>query len=66
MNSECHSDVLQITDGAEAFNVTVFQTHQSSKRLVLFAVSGGNPERYLPLLRSVAAQPVIRSEQFAQ
>jgi hypothetical protein len=48
--------VLQITDGAEAFNVTVFQTHQSSKRLVLFAVGrGGNPKRYLPLLRSVAA-----------
>jgi pimeloyl-ACP methyl ester carboxylesterase len=56
MNAECHSDVQQIRDGAEAFNVTVVEAQQSSKRLVLFAVGrGGNPERHLPLLRSVAA-----------
>jgi pimeloyl-ACP methyl ester carboxylesterase len=56
MNAECHSDVQRIRDGAEAFNVTVIEANQSSKRLVLFAVGrGGNPERHLPLLRSVAA-----------
>jgi len=56
MNAECHSGVQQIRDGAEAFNVTVVEAQQSSKRLVLFAVGrGGNPERHLPLLRSVAA-----------
>ena len=57
MNAECHSDVHQIRVGAEAFNVTVVEAQQSSKRLVLFAVGrGGNPERHLPLLRSVAAR----------
>jgi len=56
MIAECHSDVQQIRDGAETFNVTVVESNQSSKRLVLFAVGrGGNPERHLPLLRSVAA-----------
>ncbi len=56
MNAECHSDVQQISDGAEAFNVTVVEANQTSTRLVLFAVGrGGNPERHLPLLRSVAA-----------
>ena len=35
---------------------TTAQPNQTSKRLVLFAVGrGGNPERHLPLLRSVAA-----------
>ena len=57
MNAECHSDVHQIRVGAEAFNVTVVEADQSCKRLVLFAVGrGGNPERHLPLLRSVAAR----------
>jgi pimeloyl-ACP methyl ester carboxylesterase len=56
MNAECHSDVQQIRDGAEPFDVTVVEANQISKRLVLFAVGrGGNPERHLPLLRSVAA-----------
>jgi pimeloyl-ACP methyl ester carboxylesterase len=56
MIARCHSDVQQIRDGAETFNVTVVEANQSSKRLVLFAVGrGGNPERHLPLLRSVAA-----------
>jgi pimeloyl-ACP methyl ester carboxylesterase len=56
MNAECHSDVQQIRDGAEALDVTVVEASQRSKRLVLFAVGrGGNPERHLPLLRSVAA-----------
>jgi hypothetical protein len=51
-----HSDVQQIRDGADTFNVTVVEANQRSKRLVLFAVGrGGNPERHLPLLRSVAA-----------
>jgi pimeloyl-ACP methyl ester carboxylesterase len=45
----------QIRDGAEAFNVTVIEANQTSKRVVLFAVGrGGNPSRHLPLLRSVA------------
>jgi hypothetical protein len=56
MNAECRSDVQQIRDGAEAFNVTVIEANQTSKRFLLFAVGrGGNPERHLPLLRSVAA-----------
>jgi len=56
MHAECHSDVQQIRDGAEAFNVTVVEAKQTSKRFVLFAVGrGGNPSRHLPLLRSVAA-----------
>ena len=56
MHAECHSDVQQIRDGAEAFNVTVVEANQTSKRFVLFAVGrGGNPSRHLPLLRSVAA-----------
>jgi len=56
MIAQCHSDVQQIRDGAETFNVMVVEANQSSKRLVLFAVGrGGNPERHLPLLRSVAA-----------
>ena len=56
MIAQCHSDVQQIRDGADTFNVTVVEVNQSSKRLVLFAVGrGGNPERHLPLLRSVAA-----------
>ncbi len=57
MNAEGHSDVHQIRDGAEAFNVTVVEADQICKRLVLFAVGrGGNPERHLSLLRSVAAR----------
>jgi pimeloyl-ACP methyl ester carboxylesterase len=56
MIAQCHSDVQQIRDGAETFNVMVVDANQSSKRLVFFAVGrGGNPERHLPLLRSVAA-----------
>ena len=56
MPAQRHSDVQQIRDGAETFNVTVIEANQSSKRLVLFAVGrGGNPERHLSLLRSVAA-----------
>ena len=56
MNAEFHSDVQQIRGGAEAFNVTAVEASQTSKRLELFAVGrGGNPERHLPLLRSVAA-----------
>jgi len=56
MNAERHSDMRQIRDGAEAFNVTVIEAEQTSKRVVLFAVGrGGNPSRHLPLLRSVAA-----------
>jgi pimeloyl-ACP methyl ester carboxylesterase len=42
-------------DGAEAFNVTVIETKQTPRRVVLFAVGrGGNPLRHLPLMRSVA------------
>jgi pimeloyl-ACP methyl ester carboxylesterase len=56
MNAECHSHVQQLRDGADAFNVTVVEANQTSKRFVLFAVGrGGNPSRHLPLLRSVAA-----------
>ena len=56
MHAESQSDVQQIRDGAEAFNVTVVKANQTSKRFVLFAVGrGGNPLRHLPLLRSVAA-----------
>ena len=33
MNAECHSDVQQIRDGAEAFNVTVVEANQTSGRL---------------------------------
>ncbi len=56
MHAECHIDVQQIRDGDEAFNVTVVEAKQTSKRVVLFAVGrGGNPSRHLPLLRSVAA-----------
>jgi pimeloyl-ACP methyl ester carboxylesterase len=56
MIAECLRDVQQIRDGVETFNVTVVESNQSSKRFVLFAVGrGGNPERHLPLLRSVAA-----------
>jgi hypothetical protein len=56
MHAECHIDVQQIRDGDEAFNVTVVEAKQTSKRFVLFAVGrGGNPSRHLPLLRSVAA-----------
>jgi pimeloyl-ACP methyl ester carboxylesterase len=55
MHAECQSDVRQLRDGAEAFNVTVVEANQTSKRFVLFAVGrGGNPSRHLPLLRSVA------------
>ena len=56
MNAECRIEVPQLRDGAEAFNVTVVEANQTSKRFVLFAVGrGGNPLRHLPLLRSVAA-----------
>jgi pimeloyl-ACP methyl ester carboxylesterase len=56
MNAEFRSDVQQVRDGAEAFDVTVVDASQTSKRLVSFAVGrGGNPERHFPLLRSVAA-----------
>jgi len=41
MNAECRSDVQQIRDGAEAFNVTVIETNQTSKRFLLFAVGRG-------------------------
>jgi len=55
MHAECHSDVKHIR-GEEAFNITVVEAKQISKRFVLFAVGrGGNPSRHLPLLRSVAA-----------
>jgi hypothetical protein len=53
--ADCNGDLRQIRDGADAFNVTVVEADQNSKRLVLFAAGrGGNPSRHLPLLRSVA------------
>jgi pimeloyl-ACP methyl ester carboxylesterase len=55
MNAECHSDLHQMRDGAEAFNVTVLEANRTPKRVVLFSVGrGGSPLRHLPLLRSVA------------
>jgi pimeloyl-ACP methyl ester carboxylesterase len=55
MDAERYSDMQQIGEGAEAFNITVVEANQTSKRFVLFAVGrGGNPLRHLPLLRSVA------------
>jgi pimeloyl-ACP methyl ester carboxylesterase len=57
MKAECHSDIQQIRDGAEAFNVTVIEGNRTPKVVVLFAVGrGGNPSRHLPLLRSVAGR----------
>jgi len=67
MNADGNSDLQQIRGGAEAFNVTVVEANQTSKRIVLFAVGrGGNPSRHLPLLRSVAALgcTVIAQAQF--
>ena len=43
-----------LTDEAEAFDLTMLESPEPS-RIVLFAVgSGGNPERHLPLLMSLA------------
>jgi pimeloyl-ACP methyl ester carboxylesterase len=43
-----------LNDGADSFEVTVLEAAQPS-RLVLFSVgAGGNPERHLPLLTSLA------------
>jgi len=45
---------LSLTDGAEAFDVTVLEA-VGARRVVLFAVGGGgNPERHLPLLTALA------------
>jgi len=45
---------VSLTDGAEAFDVTVLEA-AGARRMVLFAVGGGgNPERHLPLLTSLA------------
>jgi len=42
---------LSLNDGAESFDVTVFEAAHPS-RVVLFAVGGGgNPDRHLPLLK---------------
>jgi pimeloyl-ACP methyl ester carboxylesterase len=55
MKAECHTEMRQVRDGAETFNVTMIESNQTPKRMVLFAVGrGGNPWRHLPLLRSVA------------
>lgn len=45
---------LSLKDGSESFDVTVLEPAATS-RIVLFAVGGGgNPERHLPLLTSLA------------
>jgi pimeloyl-ACP methyl ester carboxylesterase len=42
-----------LSDGAESFDVTLFEAPESS-HVVLFAVgAGGNPERHFPLLRAL-------------
>ena len=45
---------LSLKDGSESFDVTVLEV-AAATRVVLFAVGGGgNPERHLPLLTSLA------------
>ena len=55
MNADHQSELKQLRDGAEAFNVTVIESKQTPIRAVLFAAGGGgNPLRHLALLQSVA------------
>ncbi|HEY7374293.1 MAG TPA: alpha/beta hydrolase [Polyangia bacterium] len=48
-----------LLDGAESFDVTVLE-RSAPARVVLFAVGlGGNPERHLPLLESLAGRGCV-------